>query len=119
MLEKWKLSAENGTSPTFRVVMNLPALAIEFTDVFINLFDDIENSLIPETEKLLPYMYVYCFSKSEDPEQDVKNRIEEVIGASLPENYVIRNVRNVAPNKEMMCISFHMPPSVLFGDKGN
>lgn len=117
MLEKWKLSFENGNSPTFRVVMNLPALAIEFTDAFINLFDDIDENLIPRSEELLPYMYVYCFTKSEKPEEDVKQRIENVIGTSLPKGHMIRNVRNVAPNKDMMCICFHMPASVLFGEK--
>lgn len=115
MEDHWKKCRETGTKTSFKVVMNLPALAIEFTDAFRSLFKDIDKDIQPSSPEMLPYMYIYCFSKSETPEDDVKQRLENIIGSQLPPNHTIRIVRNVAPNKEMLCVSFHMPANVLFG----
>ncbi|XP_071163743.1 tRNA (guanine(37)-N(1))-methyltransferase-like [Mytilus edulis] len=117
ILKRWKNYKETENKTNLKVVMNLPALGIEFTDTFQSLFVDIDDNIKPTSSDLLPYMYVYCFTKSESPEADVKQRIESTIGSPLPDNFTIHNVRNVAPKKEMMCVSFHMPAEVLFRQK--
>jgi tRNA (guanine37-N1)-methyltransferase len=117
LLQRWTTCKETETETNFKVVMNLPALAIEFTDAFQSLFEDIDEGNKPTSQSLLPYLYVYCFTKSETPEADVKQRIETSIGSALPDSHIIRYVRNVAPNKDMLCICFHMPEEVMFRKK--
>ena len=92
--------------------MNLPDLAIEFLDLFPGLFQDVE----PESLKYLklPRVYCYCFSKSENPETDAKERVEAVLGCTLEADHKIRTVRNVAPNKDMLCVVFTLGKDVLF-----
>ncbi|KAI8822562.1 guanine(37)-N1-methyltransferase [Fimicolochytrium jonesii] len=94
-------------------VMNLPATAIEFLDAFRGLF---HNREIISQDKL-PIIHCHCFSKEEDPSADVIKRVEKVIGASLGSNLIeVHNVRNVAPNKEMLCISFRLPSEVAYAE---
>ncbi|KAF9999088.1 tRNA(m(1)G37)methyltransferase [Modicella reniformis] len=96
-------------------VMNLPASAIEFLDAFRGLFQGREKD-IPEPKKQLPMIHCHCFSKtSEKPEQDVKERVEAVMGGHLEEDSVkLHWVRKVAPNKDMYCISFRLPAEIAF-----
>ncbi|KAM8921279.1 tRNA (guanine(37)-N(1))-methyltransferase [Pelodytes ibericus] len=90
------------------IAMNLPAMAIEFLDAFKQLLEE-----EPCSDAVLPTIHCYSFSKDDDPKQDVKERAESFLGAGL-DNCSVHLVRNVAPNKEMMCISFQLPAKVLF-----
>ncbi|KAM9708477.1 tRNA (guanine(37)-N(1))-methyltransferase isoform 1-T1 [Menidia menidia] len=91
------------------VVMNLPAMALEFLDAFRGL-------LKTETPcyQNLPTVYCYGFSKDDNPEQDVVDRASRSLGFTLKNNYFVYSVRNVAPNKDMMCVRFTLPKEVLF-----
>ncbi|KAG8449372.1 hypothetical protein GDO86_016138 [Hymenochirus boettgeri] len=100
------LSAEQTNS--CHVVMNLPALAVEFLDAFKELLEEEPSSNIT-----FPTVHCYSFSKDDDPQKDVKERVEAVLGTKL-ETLTLHLVRNVAPNKEMICISFKMPGNVIF-----
>ena len=40
--------------------------------------------------------------------------MEAVLGCPLPGDHQIRDVRNVAPGKEMMCVQFRLTREVLF-----
>lgn len=96
------------------VVMNLPALAITFIDVFQGLFTDCKH--LRDKAKILPKVHVYGFSKSETPEIDIQERCEHFLGAKLDAKHLdgVYFVRNVAPNKDMMRASFLVPLEVLF-----
>jgi len=94
--------------PPTHLVMNLPAIAISFLDVFAEIF-----AAYPST--LLPRVHVYCFSTAEDRVADVIARAEQSIGHGLVkarDSVLVHDVRNVAPNKHMMCISFNVPTGV-------
>ncbi|XP_071971917.1 tRNA (guanine(37)-N(1))-methyltransferase isoform X1 [Engystomops pustulosus] len=106
-----KSSSPEKTS--LHIVMNLPALALEFLDAFRCLLPE-----QPQMEIALPTVHCYGFSKDDNPEKEVKERAEEMLGATL-ESCSIHLVRKVAPNKEMMCISFQLPALVLFGSDRN
>ncbi|KAG0281780.1 tRNA(m(1)G37)methyltransferase [Linnemannia exigua] len=95
-------------------VMNLPATAIEFLDAFRGLFKGREEQ-IPEPKTQLPMIHCHCFSKSEKPEDDVRERVEAVMGGKLELDSVkLHWVRKVAPNKDMYCISFRLPAEIAF-----
>lgn len=86
--------------PFQHAVMNLPATAIEFLDVFRGVVLDWP---VP------PTVHCYCFSPAApgDFPTDIHERIKEVLGATLELN--IHHVRSVAPAKEMYCVSFTLP----------
>ncbi|KAM4540978.1 tRNA (guanine(37)-N(1))-methyltransferase [Fundulus diaphanus] len=91
------------------VVMNLPALALEFLDAFRGLLQ-----LEPPCEQNLPMVHCYGFSKDDNPEADVVERASRSLGFSLENKCSVHFVRNVAPNKDMMCVRFTVPKEVLF-----
>lgn len=94
---------------SLHIVMNLPAMAIGFLDVFRHLLEG-----EPGSSASLPTVHCYSFSKQDNPGQDVQEKAEAALGASLEGCCSVQLVRNVAPNKEMMCISFRIPAKVLY-----
>ncbi len=91
------------------VVMNLPATAIEFLDAF-------GGSLSPELfggggKTLLPRVHAYCFEKAGEPPATTIARVAGFLGGA-PHDAVVRLVRDVSPNKRMMCVSFTLPAEV-------
>ncbi|XP_062974271.1 tRNA (guanine(37)-N1)-methyltransferase [Elgaria multicarinata webbii] len=93
---------------SLHIVMNLPAMAIEFLDAFRHLLDGEPGSTG------LPTVHCHCFSKNDDPAQDIQARVEACLGTSLEGLCSIELVRKVAPNKDMMCISFQLPAKLLY-----
>ncbi|XP_044292341.1 tRNA (guanine(37)-N1)-methyltransferase isoform X2 [Varanus komodoensis] len=93
---------------SLHIVMNLPAMAIEFLDVFRHLLEGAPVS------NALPTVHCYCFSKDGSPAQAVQERVEACLETSLEGLCSIELVRRVAPNKDMFCISFRLPAEVLF-----
>ncbi|XP_018417539.1 PREDICTED: tRNA (guanine(37)-N1)-methyltransferase [Nanorana parkeri] len=93
------------------IVMNLPAMAVEFLDAFRHLLDMEYCS-----EDILPTVHCYGFSKDDNPEKDIRKQAEQYLGTVL-DSCSVHLVRNVAPNKEMMCISFKLPAKVLFANQ--
>ncbi|XP_070776952.1 tRNA (guanine(37)-N(1))-methyltransferase [Enoplosus armatus] len=91
------------------VVMNLPALALEFLDAFRGLLHQ-ESSC----DENLPTVHCYGFSKDDNPETDVVKRASCSLGFPLEDRCSVHFVRNVAPNKDMMCVRFTLPKEVLF-----
>lgn len=95
--------------PFTHVVMNLPASAVEFVDVFQGLYSKRRHAL-------LPMIHCYCFSKSESPGDDAKEQVEKKLGRRLTSQFYIHCVRDVAPKKVMVCVSFKLPESIAFAD---
>lgn len=93
----------------FHIVMNLPALALEFLDVFRHLLVG-----EPCSPAALPTVHCYGFSKHSNPARDIQERAEAALGTSLAGRCSTFLVRNVAPNKEMLCLSFQIPADVLY-----
>ncbi|KAL9952179.1 hypothetical protein ACROYT_G039394 [Oculina patagonica] len=95
--------------PFTHVVMNLPASAVEFVDVFQGLYSAHRHAA-------LPTIHCYCFSKSQSPGEDAKEQVEKKLGSSLTSQCSVHFVRDVAPKKVMVCVSFKLPESVAFAD---
>ncbi|KAF6261234.1 Met-10+ like-protein-domain-containing protein [Scenedesmus sp. NREL 46B-D3] len=92
-------------------VMNLPASAVEFLDAFRGAFDPASWA-----GRQLPLVHVYTFMKSET-EADVITRVEAALGGKLDEPPSIHTVRDVAPNKLMLCVTFRVPQAVAFAGR--
>ncbi|XP_052779930.1 tRNA (guanine(37)-N1)-methyltransferase-like [Mya arenaria] len=101
------------------VIMNLPALAY----TFLNAFDGLLSSsgiTVPNTGPL-PRVHCYCFTDIEEAKKswdgdmvkEVKQRTLKMLGGLVEDDITVRQVRNVAPQKEMMCITFSLTPDVL------
>lgn len=124
------------TSPrTFdHYIMNLPATAIDFLDVFKGLYAGMQDLFQPHTSRKLPLVHVYCFSTNSDERvtepNEICDRISDMIGYKItPEDcetgsgdkereVEIRPVRLVSPNKMMYCMTFRLPAEVVFKEDG-
>ncbi|KDD75083.1 Met-10+ like-protein [Helicosporidium sp. ATCC 50920] len=95
--------------PFQRIVMNLPATAVEFLDALPGAFT--HPSWSAET---LPIVHVYTFLKGEETEQDLRARVADILGCPLGEDAAVHMVRDVAPNKVMYCLSFRVPAACAF-----
>jgi tRNA (guanine37-N1)-methyltransferase len=84
------------------VLMNLPASALTFLDVFVGAFDRTRWTAP------LPRVHCYCFSKADDPRADVIATAERLMGCTLPDA-TAHVVRDVSPHKLMMCLEFTVP----------
>ena len=94
------------------VMMNLPASAIEFLDAFKGAFDRGVWG-----DRALPTVHCYTFKKAAETFDDVVRRGEGYFGGKIVDPK-IREVRDVAPNKIMLCLSFAVTPEVAFAETG-
>ncbi|XP_076933243.1 tRNA (guanine(37)-N(1))-methyltransferase 2-like [Bidens hawaiensis] len=84
------------------VVMNLPASALQFLDVFRGLIQR------KYWKGSLPWIHCYCFIRSTETQHSVVSEAESLLNAKIHEP-VFHRVRDVAPNKAMYCLSFQLP----------
>lgn len=84
-------------------IMNLPASATQFLKHFYGLLEGHANP-----SSVLPRIHCYLFSREN---QDPLEIVREELGGEL-EDAVCHWVRNVAPGKEMYCVSFRLPLAV-------
>ncbi|QDZ22378.1 tRNA (guanine(37)-N1)-methyltransferase [Chloropicon primus] len=111
-------------------VINLPATGLDFVDVFRGLFD---RRVWKETD--LPRVHCYTFIGKQLPEPEgaarpamsdkevkeilfrgVVERVEGLLGVNFSDDEapLVREVRDVAPNKRMVLISFRVPAEAAF-----
>lgn len=104
---------------TEHIVMNLPASAVEFLDILPDWFTQ------EEWEKIYhrpPMFHVYCFvraSKEDDVCRLGRLLVEEKLGYTLSADSIvdIHNIRDVAPCKEMIRVSFFMKENAMKGEE--
>mmetsp|Transcript_705 Transcript_705/g.1037 ORF Transcript_705/g.1037 Transcript_705/m.1037 type:complete len:556 (-) Transcript_705:27-1694(-) len=106
------LMMEN-TNPIHHVIMNLPALAIEFLNAF--------RGWALESQ---PIIHVYCFETKNDinAKRNAIERCEIALGCKLEDSTTahpvqIHIVRDVSPNKNMLCVSFRLPVAAATLDR--
>jgi len=114
------------------VIMNLPQSATEFLDVFIGLGKRIGPSF---DESMLPRIHVYAFSTADDVIADIAERVAGVLRCDVSHlnfqgsSHIPKKmeeslsfpcwghvVRDVAPKKLMVCLSFKLPLEVAMAD---
>jgi tRNA (guanine37-N1)-methyltransferase len=87
------------------VIMNLPAIAPEFLNVFRGW-----------TGHHRPTLHIYCFvGKASNYREEAVKRLEDALGCSLSledDQVSFHIVRDVSPNKNMLCVSFRLPLQV-------
>ncbi|KAK3599624.1 hypothetical protein CHS0354_029080 [Potamilus streckersoni] len=114
LCKTWKKCVDNETKTNIVLTMNLPALAVEFLDSFVGLLADVEDhDFIVSEWVTMPKVNCYGFSKSDDPKKDMTDRVVAVLGSGILHSLNIRRVRNVAPNKDMLCATFTLNRDVL------
>ncbi|XP_042411310.1 tRNA (guanine(37)-N1)-methyltransferase 1-like isoform X1 [Zingiber officinale] len=89
------------------VIMNLPASALEFLDVFKDLIQR------EQWRGPLPWIHCYCFMRTTETKESTLAKAEAFLSTRIPEPFFHR-VRDVAPNKVMYCLSFKLPADVCF-----
>jgi len=106
------------------VLMNLPQNAVEFLDVFIGCATRYNKEAAPveqlSSDSLMPIIHVYAFSTHvESPVSDVAQRAATYL--QCPANLLSEGlafsghiVRDVAPKKVMVCLTFTLPHEVAF-----
>lgn len=100
---------------TLRVVMNLPEMGKEFLKYFVGLIDD--KAVLDQwnAEECPILINVYCFVRGDDLSAAARESVEEQLQIKLTPDEVheISFVRNVAPNKDMMRVSFYLSKLLL------
>ncbi|KAJ8084577.1 tRNA(m(1)G37)methyltransferase [Marasmius tenuissimus] len=96
-------------------VMNLPDTAILFLDAFRGV---LASESLRKLYDKMPMVHCHCFTREleqEGAERDIRQRVEEKLGAPISEEVSMILVRSVAPGKDMYCVSFRLPPDVAYG----
>ncbi|CAG9465377.1 unnamed protein product [Pedinophyceae sp. YPF-701] len=90
------------------VVMNLPASAVEFLDAMAGAFP------AERFRGRMPLVHVYTFLRGTEEEAvaNVRSVVEQHLGGPLDGPPEVHNVRDVAPGKHMLCVSFRVPEAI-------
>eukprot|EP01105_Mastigella_eilhardi_P017971 TRINITY_DN4147_c0_g1_i1.p1 TRINITY_DN4147_c0_g1~~TRINITY_DN4147_c0_g1_i1.p1 ORF type:complete len:476 (+),score=137.76 TRINITY_DN4147_c0_g1_i1:18-1445(+) len=84
-------------------LMNLPASAVEFLDVFREFLPPSEHG---EADLLPVRVHCYTFSKAASPSQDALEQVHKLIPEPAMHDVLVTDVRDVSPHKRMLCVSF-------------
>ncbi|CAF3490186.1 unnamed protein product [Rotaria sp. Silwood1] len=95
--KKWCLSNNK-----IVILMNLPDIALTFLDV---LPEWLSTNIEEKEQWILPiHIYCYTFSKADNRDEDIRMRLKSILPNINDEQITCRFVRQVAPNKDMMCV---------------
>ena len=102
------LAAEPVTACCFdHIVMNLPASAVEFLDALSGAF-----SSELWRNRPLPLVHCYAFLRDDETEAALRARVEAALGGDAGQEWGVVTVRDVAPHKTMVCVSFRVGDAV-------
>lgn len=108
------LQKKNETKSTqIHFIMNLPAIALEFTDAFKGLktvSETFHKKKITHVRDV--YVHCYYFSPPETFKQVAETHISQRLGF-IPSDAVYKQVRDVAPQKKMFVVMFKLPTHIL------
>ena len=102
-------------------IMNLPAIAPEFLDAFRGWTPPpttTDESAGGGGTGRYPMLHVYCFVKAEsvlEGESQALDRCSRALGVTIEmerDEVSVHNVRDIAPKKIMLCVSFRLPAEV-------
>mmetsp|Transcript_84939 Transcript_84939/g.177504 ORF Transcript_84939/g.177504 Transcript_84939/m.177504 type:complete len:432 (-) Transcript_84939:13-1308(-) len=97
--------SEGSSKPKVHVIMNLPELALDFLDAFREMAEDGKSRLFSGSALEL-HIHCHCFAREKDhPELEINPRILAALG-HVPSKIRYREVRDVAPKKNMYCVEF-------------
>lgn len=110
-----KIDDTEFTKGKYYVLMNLPALSVEFLDAFVDLYDSVESDLLREKlgESVMAnfHLNVHCYHFCRDQKEEL-DAIQQRIRGSIygDESLQIESkwVRKVAPSKDMFCSIFKL-----------
>lgn len=103
--------------PVTQIIMNLPVSAEMFCDMFCEQVNkSVSDSVVVAVN---PIVHCYMFSNSDDPESDCIQRIESVMKTKLLGNVKTKLIRDVAPKKMMVLVSFELTQEMIYGNSGN
>ncbi|XP_039125817.1 tRNA (guanine(37)-N1)-methyltransferase 2 isoform X2 [Dioscorea cayenensis subsp. rotundata] len=103
-----KASSTNVWEHVDHVIMNLPASALQFLDVFRGLLQ--RN----HWKGLLPWIHCYCFMRTNETKELIIAEAESILNSKI-DDPMFHRVRDVAPNKAMFCLSFRLPAETCSG----
>ncbi|KAG9508604.1 tRNA (guanine(37)-N1)-methyltransferase, partial [Fragariocoptes setiger] len=105
-------------TPRIHIMMNLPAIAVEFLPCFVGLFTHTKDELLKLHKLYEHIVHCYCFLKGDysNPKIAVRQMIEKNLGMTLEEDELLDmyNVRHVAPKKDMYRVDIKLSARILF-----
>lgn len=114
LIKRWSVG-DASSDVNIHVTMNLPAIAVEFLNVFHGLM---RGQDCRPTQ--YPIVHVYCFVKGsgQDGASVAQSLVEHHLGHELHSNLIeVCSVRTVATDKQMYRISFKLTQAILFAEK--
>lgn len=119
----WKSSDEKEPKRQFHIIMNLPAIAVEFLDAFVGLtagtLDDQSIGDLHRNALTMPTVYCYCFHQIDADKGQMIANVKNRLNCQAIDDIQAVFVRKVAPAKDMYRLTFRLPKQVLFAEPPN